>query len=322
MNLRHYETRDAEEVLRLWNSAGAKIGYAPQNAEGLDRLLLKHKEFTCEHTFVLEENGKLCGFANGCTGDHIPRGDERGYISCVITDEAHEAAEYPLMLLKALEDSFRAKGRSYAAVTYFNPIRLPWVIPGTDGCQHNNMPGIATDLPLCSIMLENGYEQPATEMAMYLDLAKFEYPERVVEREKRMAEKGYTVDWYKEGEHVGLDEMVEALNNTMWSAEIPQAGHSGMRLLVGLEGNTVAGFTGPVYPEPTGRGYFAGIGVAPDYEGHGLGTLLFYKLCQAEKECGSRYMSLFTGTDNRAQEIYLGAGFEERRRFGVMVKEL
>ena len=137
-----------------------------------------------------------------------------------------------------------------------------------------------------------------------------------------MAERGYTVARYDAAVHTGLDEMVEALQNPMWSAEIPAAGKSGMDLLVGLQGNTCAGFTGPVYPEPTGRGYFAGIGVAPRYEKNGLGTLLFYRLLQREKETGARYMSLFTGEENHARYIYLGAGFRIVRTFGVMLKEL
>ena len=95
-----------------------------------------------------------------------------------------------------------------------------------------------------------------------------------------------------------------------------------MDLLVALSGGTVAGFTGPVYPEPTGRGYFAGIAVAEQYRGHGLGKLLFYRLCRAEKERGARYMSLFTGIDNPAQNIYKEAGFTPRRYFAVMIKEL
>ena len=94
------------------------------------------------------------------------------------------------------------------------------------------------------------------------------------------------------------------------------------RLLVGLKGHTVAGFTGPIYPEPSGRGYFAGLGVAPQYEGHGLGTLLFNKLCLAERACGAQYMSLFTGVNNPAQRIYQAAGFTPRRYFAVMIKEL
>jgi len=53
-----------------------------------------------------------------------------------------------------------------------------------------------------------------------------------------------------------------------------------------------------------------------------LGTLLFYRLLQREKEVGSQYMSLFTGEDNHARFIYLGAGFRIVRTFGVMLKEL
>ena len=116
--------------------------------------------------------------------------------------------------------------------------------------------------------------------------------------------------------------MVDALNNSMWSAEIPAAGRAGMDLLVGLYGNTCAGFTGPVYPEETGRGYFAGIAVAPKYERHGLGKLLFYRLLKREKEVGSKYMSLFTGVENPARFIYLEAGFRIVRTFSVMLKEL
>ena len=147
-------------------------------------------------------------------------------------------------------------------------------------------------------------------------------PEWVEKRAEKMAAEGYTVARYDASCHTGLDEMVESLNNSMWSAEIPAAGRAGMDLIVGLCGNTCAGFTGPVYPEETGRGYFAGIAVAPKYEGHGLGKLLFHRLLQREKEVGARYMSLFTDIDNPARFIYLEAGFQVVRTFSVMLKEL
>lgn len=147
-------------------------------------------------------------------------------------------------------------------------------------------------------------------------------PAELLELEGRMAEENRFVDWYREGAHTELDEMVDTLDNSMWSEEIPKAGHGGMKLLVGLEGNRVTGFTGPVYPEKTGRGYFAGIAVAPSFRGHGYGKLLFYKLCQAEKDCGAEYMSLFTGVNNPARFIYQQAGFEARRYFAVMIKDL
>lgn len=320
--IRNYRIEDELSILRLWNSSGRVFGYAPQSVDGIRSLIFQHPNFTAFHSFVLEEDGVVHGFINGVTGDDLVWGNVRGYVSCLLLDPEYDNEENTALLLTVLEDSFRAKGKTVSAVTFFNPIRLPWIIPGTDGHQHNNMPGISVDTALYERMLRLGYKCAAEEMAMYLDLNEFVYPESMKEKESRMAAEGYTVDWYREGVHQGVDDMVASLGNSMWSAEIPQAAHSGMRLLVGLEGNTVAGFTGPVYPESTGRGYFAGIAVADAYQGHGLGKLLFYKLCQAERDCGAKYMSLFTGIENHAQNIYKEAGFVDKRHFGVMIKEI
>lgn len=320
--IRNYRPSDDEALLQLWNTAGVKAGFAPLTMGKFQLLLLKHPEFSPVYTFVLEEKGAVLGFANGCTGDHIPRGDVRGYVSCVILAEEADTDENAGALLDALENAFRKAGRIHSAVTFFNPIRLPWVIPGTDGHQHNNAPGIATDVALYGRMLARGYREATQECAMYMPLADFETPDWIEQRAAKMAAEGYTVARYDPQKHEGLEEMVAALDNSMWSAEIPAAGKAGMDLLVGLYCNTCAGFTGPVYPEETGRGYFAGIAVAPKYERHGLGKLLFYRLLKREKEVGSKYMSLFTGVDNPARFIYLEAGFQIVRTFSVMLKEL
>lgn len=320
--IRNYLPGDADALLHIWNTAGVRAGFAPLDADDFDKLMLLHPDFSPEFTFVLEEAGEILGFCNGCTGDHIPRGTERGYVSCVLLAEAADNEENTAALLDALENTFRKAGRIHAAVTCFNPIRLPWVIPGTDGHQHNNAPGIAVDIPLYNRMLARGYREGSRERAMYLDLSGYKTPDWIEEKATGMAAHGRTVERYDPDRHTGLEEMVEALGNPMWSAEIPQAGRSGMDLLVALQGNVCAGFTGPVYPEKTGRGYFAGIGVAPQYEKRGFGTLLFYRLLDREKETGAQYMSLFTGEHNHAGQIYIGAGFRVVRRFAVMLKEL
>ncbi len=320
--IRNYIPSDEPALLHLWNTAGVRDGYAPLDTEKFRRLLLDHPEFSQAYTFVLEENGTLLGFVNGCSGDHIADGAPVGYISCLILADHADTEKNTGLLLGALEDAFRKAGRTHSTVSYFNPIRLPWVLPGTNGHQHNNVPGVAVDLPLHGRMLALGYQETDRECALHYDLAHHTTPDWVEEKAAKMAARGYTVARYDPGLHTGLEEMVESLHNSMWSAEIPAAGKAGMDLLVGLEGNVCAGFTGPVYPEDTGRGYLAGIAVAPQYERNGLGTLLFYRLLQREKEVGSRYMSIFTGVNNHARFIYLNAGFRVVRTFAVLLKEL
>lgn len=201
-------------------------------------------------------------------------------------------------------------------------MQLPWFIPNTLGHQHNNAPGVDITSQLFEQMQALGYQVVTRECAMYLNLEIFFIPQAILEKEEKMRAVGRTVSWYDPAVHTGLASMLQALDNPLWQREITQAPAKNQAVLVALEDNTVAGFTGPVYPEASGRGYFTGIGVAPQWERKGFGTLLFYRLCQAEKEAGSKYMSLFTGVDNPARNIYEKAGFAAVRVFGLLCKDL
>jgi ribosomal protein S18 acetylase RimI-like enzyme len=318
----NYRPGDREAAEALWADNASRQGYAPRNRTALGAMLFDHPYFSPEHTFVLEEGGILHAFICGCTGDDIPGGKERGYFTCLIADEAYDTEETTEALFRALEDSFRAKGKTCSAVTFFNPMHLPWVIPCSPGFEHNNMPGINVSLPLHERMLRLGYVEPARECAMFRDLSDFVVPETMEARAVKLAQQGYTVDRYDAERHIGLQEMLTALKNPDWIQQITQAAEKKMLLPVALAGNRVAGFAGPVYPEATGRGYFAGIGIMPQYQHHGLGSLLFYRLCEEEKRAGAKYMSLFTGENNPAKRIYEGAGFQAVRKFGVMIKQL
>lgn len=322
MKTEFYEETDARKVFALWNVSGVKQGYVPFDFPQFEKALIRHPYFNRKHAFVLRDGEEICGFVCGCEGDALPFGKERGYFTCLLLDDAHDNREATELLLAALEASFRETGKTSLVSTCFNPMKLPWFLPDTPGHQHNNAPGIAVDTPLFERMMGYGYQDRNRECAMYLDLNSFgTIPERVLQLEKQAASEGYSVGWYDGEKHTGLREMVEATGNSMWIEEIPYAAEH-INMLVALQGNKVAGFTGPVYPEETGRGYFAGIAVSPLHERHGLGTLLFYRLCSEEKQAGSKYMSLFTGIDNHARRIYQDAGFCEKRIFSVMLKEI
>lgn len=317
--IRKFVTGDESALYRLWETEGPRFGYAALTESKFRELFLEHPDFSAEFTFVVEEDGHICGFVNGCAG---APDTETGYIGCLLLESQVDTVDNTTQLVCTLEDEFRKAGKKYCAVSFFNPIRLPWVIPGTPGHQHNNLPGVPVDVPLYHRLLALGYEETSRECGLYCDLADYTTPEWVEDKAAQMAQRGYTVAMYDRRCHQGLDEMVHSLGNPQWSAEIPAAGKAGLDLLVALKGNLCAGFTGPVYPEETGRGYLAGVAVAQQYERNGLGTLLFYRLLQREKEVGAKYMSIFTGVHNRAKEIYMKAGFRVVRTFAVMRKEL
>lgn len=319
--IRNFSVNDLNAITSLWNRRAVIDGYVEHTREGFTNIFLNNKYFSIQHAFVLEEDGGL-GFICGCTGDDLPAGNERGYFTCLVLDEQVDTLENTRLLLSYLENSFQAAGKTVSDVLFFNPIHLPWYIPGTKGHQHNNAPGIAVDTKLYSRIIKCGYIERGRESAMYIDLSTFSIPDRIKEKQSALNNSGMYISLYDSSRCFGLSEMLNNLGNPLWISEIEESARKNIPFLVAEVGGQVVGFAGPIYPEKTGRGYFTGIGVTPAWEGKGLGSQLFYYLCEHEKITGARYMSLYTGENNPAKRIYEGAGFITVRSFAILRKEL
>ena len=245
--IRNAAPADHAALLALWQANAPRQGYASRPDAEVDRLLFRHPYFSYEYTFVRAEQGRAVAFICGCVGNDIPHGRERGCFTCLAADPAWDTPETTVQLLDALEEAFRVAGKTASAVTFFNPMHLPWVIPGSPGHEHNNMPGIATDLPLHERMLAHGYTEITQETAMYRTLTNFAIPPEVRALEHRTAAEGCTLALYDPNRHHGLDAMLQALDNPDWTVRVTAAARDGLCLPVALAGNTVAGFAGPVY---------------------------------------------------------------------------
>lgn len=260
------------------------------------------------------------GFACGVTGSDLPLGKEAGYLTILLLDEDIATDHHYSVLLDAVEQRFRALGKTQAEALFFNPMRLPWLIPDTPGHEHNNAPGIPVDSSLHRFLLQNGYAERARQNGMYLNLDRFSIPADIRTKEEQAELLAYRIEWFNGKRHTGLGELLAALGNPAWEKEITRCAGEGTPFLVAAHGDRAAGFAGPVVREPSGRGYFAGIGVHPGDEGKGLGSILFFRLCDAFRGIGTDYMSLFTGAANPALRIYEKAGFRTVRQFGVLRK--
>ncbi|MFA6889760.1 MAG: GNAT family N-acetyltransferase, partial [Bacilli bacterium] len=152
----------------------------------------------------------------------------------------------------------------------------------------------------------------------------YDIPAKVKAKEIENEKNGYTITIYDGSKHHGFGELFDALKNPGWYEAVKNnltKDHPAPMLIAQKEG-TILGWTGPMFTQDSGRGYFAGIGVHPEAQGLGLGKSLFCHLCNESRKNNATFMSLFTGSDNPARNIYLYAGFKVRQSFAIMRKEL
>lgn len=319
--LKSWDNRYAGEVITLWNREAVKDGYKELTEQSFRDIFLNNRYFDKDQTFVLLDEGRVQGFACGCTGEDLPLGQTAGYLTCLVLGEGYQEERNYRLLLEALENRFKALGKKQADVLFFNPMMLPWYIPDTPKHEHNNAPGVPVDGKLYSFLLSQGYIERAREYAMYLNLSGFAYPDEMAVKEKKAAEEGYAVELFHPDRHHGVSDMLSGFDNPLWQKEISECTTGGVPVVIAAHYGKAAGFAGPVIRQDNGRGYFAGIGVHPEHEGHGLGSILFFKLCEAFKNIGTEYMSLYTGSGNPAIRIYEKAGFRTVKQFSVMRRE-
>lgn len=317
-----WENRYADAVVALWNEAAVSDGYKELTAASFADIFTGNPYFDAAGAFVLLADGEPQGFSCGCAGDDLPLGEVAGYLTCIVLAAGYGNDDNRRALLQAVETRFRALGKSQSEVLFFNPMRLPWYIPGTPGHEHNNAPGVSVDSALYRFLLGQGYAERARQCAMYRPLADFAIPADIRAKEDKAAAAGYRVELYDPARHTGLEEMLAGLGNPAWERELAACAAEGIPFVVAACEDRAAGFAGPVVRQDNGRAYFAGIGVHPEHEGKGLGSILFFKLCEALRDVGADYMSLFTGSTNPAIRIYERAGFNTVRQFAIMRKEL
>jgi len=310
------------DLLEFWNLHAVKQGYKELTQDTLKSQIISHVNFNPENAFFLLADEKIKGFVCICIDNGIPYGDIAAYVTCMIFSTKYDTEENIEEALIICEKKAIEAGRTRLDFSFFNPMRLSWYMEDTEKHEHNNRPGVLVGSNLYKVLLRNGYKIHSRECSMHMDLTNYQMPEVMKQRELKLKEEGYTIDYYSSNPVKNIDVFLDRLNNPMWSSEIPQCVEKNLPIFfVEKDGNAV-GFTGPTIREESGRGYFAGIAVDKDHEGKGIGTFLFHKLCLGFQNVGVTYMTLFTGKNNKALEIYKKVGFTVQEEFATMRKNL
>ncbi len=274
-----------------------------------------------QHTVTAWDGDRLVGIASGTEG--ISRAC--GYLSFLCVQPGYRRRGIGAHLLELLENILTAcPGVTKLEVVFHNPVHLPWFIPGTDGDWHPCLPGVDMGSGLYLLLKRRGWRDFAVQNAYHRRLAGYTDPPALAERRAALLAEGIGLTLYDPAMHRGLPELFENIRNPGWAAQV--LAHTDRPIVVAVDnraGGLVVSYTGPLSVDGTpGRGNFCGIGTRTDYRGRGIGTLVFCEMCHRHAAAGANFMSLYTGENNPARNIYEAAGFRIARTFADMRKEV
>ncbi len=330
MIIRRFDTADMQAILRLWNYsiAAGEVVYKPLTEEGFAALFLQSPHYSKDFSLVAETDGEVIGFVNGIAKKtFLPRETHEstpGYLTVIFVAPLHRHKGIGSLLMQALMQAFVNAGKRVISCSGSNPVNLPWLVPGTDGHDHNNAPGMDQDCAGYPFLLSQGFEDKYSEVAMYLDLKDYSVsPDFKVKRDALHTQGIYT-GRYDVSLHYDYDRMCDRVGSEYWRKVLYDETHSisPRPILAATHEGHIVGFTGPVDKQESGRGWFTGICTDPMYERRGIATVLFHLLMQEFIAKGAGFSTLFTGRDNHAQRLYLRTGFRVIRRFCVMSRPL
>ncbi len=326
MIIRLFTITDVHQVIGLWNQSvhSGEVVYKPLTEERFAALFLSSPHYSPQYSLVAEKDGKVIGFVNGITKKIFLSKETHestpGYLTVIFVDPMHRRSGIGSALLKALMQALSQSGKRMISCSGSNPINLAWLVPGTDGHDHNNAPGMDLDCPGYPFLLKQGFEDKYSEVAMYLDLKDYVVsPDFDVKRAALQAE-GIVTGRYDVSLEYDYDRMCDRVGSEYWRKVLLDETHaaSPRPILTATHNRHIVGFTGPVDKQESGRGWFTGICTDPEYERRGIATVLFNLLMQEFIAVGATFSTLFTGRDNHAQRLYLRTGFRVVRRFSVM----
>ena len=303
-----------------------EVFFVKMSYEQFEGHMFRSSGFQPEGTFLALDDDKVVGVASA----NIRKSDDgnpnaSGFLHTIIVNKDYRLRGIGSELLKMCEKYVKDAGRGSMRFVFLGGVNWPWYIPNTDHHMHPGMPCARINSPFYLFLYHHRYVVNSIHEGFHLPLSEYEMPEEVKEKFRVNKEKGLTVEVYDPKRHTGVYEfadIIEADGNPGFAHSIRYnlQREKPYPFVVALHDNKVCGWTGAMYVESTGRGHLDGITVAPNERKAGLGKMLFCKLCEELKKMGATYMTFFTGLDNPARYMYIGAGFFVATSFADMKK--
>ncbi len=326
MIIRNATELDLNNIVNLWNTEVASLGfYKELNLENFKNVYTKDPDFSYNGVFVAYVDDELVGYVMGFIRSAYSKNpDNPGCLNSIVVKKEYRKRGIGNQLLAKVEEYFKNNGRNYIQAYNYLPLCYEWYIPGFDKHNHPCAPAVRVNSEEYFFLLHHGYAAVGFEDAFHLPLSEYEISESIQTILDKNASDGIVIEYYDENKHYGIDEFYEDIQ----APEFEKVIRSNLALekpypfLVVAKDNKVVGWTGALWNEPSGRGHFDGIIISNSVRGRGLGKALFSMLAYKSKLNGAKFMTFYTGLNNHARYIYMGAGFKIIQTYALMKKKL
>ncbi len=326
MNIIKLQKEDLKDIYELFNEyveEGKFLKYLSYSQ--FEDKLLSNPDFNFDLVFGIRDNGKLIAYCIGILREKYKDNENiPGYVNMIIVKKEYRKQGLGSLLLKHLEKCFKELNKKYIQASYFLPSCYSWYIPNTDKHDHPCAPGIRINSKEYFFLIHRGYGIVGQEDAFHLDLCNYELSPSIKKILEDNEKDGIVIELYDPNKHYGIDDFYKDLNIYDFEKVI----RSNLELekpypfLVVAKNNKIVGWTGAMWNEESGRGHFDGIAILDSVRGRGLGKALFSLLALYNKKGGAKFMTFYTGLNNHARYIYMGAGFKIIQSFALMKKPL
>jgi mycothiol synthase len=308
---RPYQPEDLSGVLAVLADA---MPQDPISAVRFTRQVLLDPNFQAEGARVARCDGLIAGFclalARRVRLENAPPDGDRGYVTLLGVSTPFRRRGVGAALLADAEGFLRTQGRTSVLVAPYAP---GYFIPGVD---------VAAYAEGLRFFAARGYQELYRPIAMEAPLWEWRLPAWAAERAEQLAHEGVSCEAYHPEWSLPLLDFIAREFPGDWVRVVRETmgrileGDSPARLILAHQGGRILGFAHHQNER------FGPIGVAAAERGRGLGHLLMFETLRAMREAGFRAAWFLWSDDATARRLYHAAGFQERRRFAVLRKEL
>ena len=325
ISYRNLSMADAKAMNDLFNNEIASKGFfASIGLEEFKTRYLSDPDFNFDGVFGTFDNSELVGYAVGLIrAQNAANPNAPGYLNVFVVKEQYQKKGIGSKLIEMVEAYIKNQGRPSIQASFYLPLCYRWFIPGFPGHDHPCAPGIRVNSPEYFFLLHRGYAAIGFEDAFHLPLASYEYSPSIIDIKKRNELDGLSIHFYREGIDHGLEEFyqdIQAIDFEKCIRANLLLDKPNPFLVITNKDNEVKGWTGALWNEESGRGHFDGIIISESVRGRGLGKALFSSLAYESKKNGAQFMTFYTGLNNHARYIYMGAGFKIVQTYALMRK--